>query len=73
MYNRRHSDPARLTIAQHAVYAARNRYAWGRNAAHLYCEHRQVPAGLYRLACQLQAVQALSDYQTIDTGGNVSC
>lgn len=47
--------------AQHAVYAARNRYNWGRHAARRYCEHHAVPASLYRLACQLHAAQAVID------------
>lgn len=76
----RHTD---LTPAQHAVKAARNRHVWGRNTARLYCDHHQVPLGLYRLACQLQAAQAvidlmpahlkrqaLGDYQTIE---GISC
>lgn len=46
------------TPAQHAICAARNRLNWGRDAARLYCIHRQIPLGLYRLACQLQAVRA---------------
>lgn len=41
--------------AHHAIRAAKNRYKWGRYAARRYTEKRGVPAGLYRLACQLAA------------------
>ena len=50
-----------MIAAQHAIRAARNRYSWGRNAARLYCDHHQVPLGLYRLACQLHAAQRVVD------------
>lgn len=59
-----HRTPAQRTDrtpAQHAIHAARNRLDWGRDATHLYCEHRQVPLALYRLACQLQAAQSVVD------------
>lgn len=75
-----------MTAAQRAVYAARNRHNWGRHATRRHCERHAVPAGLYRLACQLQAAQAvidlmpaaqccqaLGDYQTIDAGGRIPC
>ena len=41
--------------AKHAIRAARNKHKWGRHAAQRYSQRRGVPAGLYRLACQLEA------------------
>lgn len=45
--------------AQHAIRAAKHRKSWGAFAARRYCERRGVPMGLYRLACQLEAVSEL--------------
>lgn len=42
--------------AYHAVRAAKNRRAWGNHAARRYCQNNGVPAGLYRLARQLEAM-----------------
>lgn len=45
--------------AQHAIRAAQNIHRWGRYAARRYTERRGVPASLYRLARQLQALDKL--------------
>jgi hypothetical protein len=40
-----------------AVRAAQNRSSWGRFMAAAFCAKRNVPRGLYRLACQLEAAK----------------
>jgi hypothetical protein len=40
-----------------AVRAAKGRKSWGRFMAAAFCVKRNVPHGLYRLACQLEAAQ----------------
>lgn len=42
--------------AFHAIRAAKHRNRWGTYAARVYCIKRGVPLGLYRLACQLEAM-----------------
>ena len=42
-------------FAMIAIKAAKNRNTWGLFAARRYCEKRNVPLALYRLACQLEA------------------
>lgn len=42
--------------AYHAVRAAKHRKSWGNHAARRYCANNNVPAGLYRLARQLEAM-----------------
>jgi hypothetical protein len=44
--------------AQYALHAARNVHVWGRRAAMVYCQRRDVPLSLFRLARQLVAVGA---------------
>ena len=44
------------TQAQQAIYAAKHRAQWGRDAATRYAMKRGVLA-LYRLACQLEVTQ----------------
>lgn len=43
--------------ARHAIKAAKGRPVWGKYAARRYAEKHGVPAGLYRLACQLEAME----------------
>lgn len=43
--------------AFHAIRAARNRHIWGRWATQAYCVNRGVPARLYTLARQLEAMK----------------
>ena len=40
-----------------AVKAAKGRNSWGCFMAAAFCAKRNVPLGLYRLACQLEAAQ----------------
>lgn len=42
-------------VATHAIRAAKNEKNWGSFMARAFCAKRQVPQGLYRLACQLEA------------------
>ena len=42
--------------AYHAITAAKHRKQWGRDAARKYALKRGVSMRLYRLACQLEAM-----------------
>lgn len=44
-------------LAALAIKAAAGRKSWGLFATRRFCAKRSVPAGLYRLACQLEAAQ----------------
>lgn len=44
-------------VAADAVKAAKGRRTWGSFMARAFCKNRNVPASLYRLACQLEAAQ----------------
>lgn len=46
-----------MTTAQRAIHAARHRASWGKYAARVYAVRHGVPSGIYRLACQLEAVK----------------
>lgn len=46
-----------MSISEHAIKAAKNRYNWGLWATRRYIKKRGVPFGLYRLACQLEAAK----------------
>ena len=40
--------------ARAAIYAARNRRAWGREAMARYCKEAGIPLALFKLACELE-------------------
>lgn len=43
--------------ARFAIFAAKHRHQWGREAAKRYCERRGIPLALYYLACRLEAAE----------------
>jgi len=50
--------------AYYAIHAAKNRHNWGRYMSRQYAIKRNVPASLYRLACQLEAAELALDSDT---------
>lgn len=48
-----------MNAAQHAIKAAQNSNIWGRFMAQRYCEKRNVPLSLLRLAKQLEASKGI--------------
>ena len=40
--------------ARAAIYAARNRRAWGNETTARYCKEAGIPLALFKLACRLE-------------------
>lgn len=43
--------------ARAAIYAARNRQVWGKEATARYCQEAGIPLSLFNLACRLEGAK----------------